>query len=47
VYLNLVTELDSLSVKVGSLVEDMKILKNKIQLNQVQSNRNADLDNIF
>ncbi|XP_018310290.1 uncharacterized protein [Mycetomoellerius zeteki] len=40
-------KLDSLSIKVESLVEDMKVVKNKIQLNQVQSNRNADLDNIF
>ncbi|XP_011052788.1 PREDICTED: uncharacterized protein LOC105145116 isoform X3 [Acromyrmex echinatior] len=47
-------KLDSLSVKVGSLVEDMKVVKNKIQLNQVlikstnkKSNKNADLDNIF
>ncbi|XP_018363299.1 PREDICTED: uncharacterized protein LOC108761337 isoform X2 [Trachymyrmex cornetzi] len=40
-------KLDSLSVKVESLVEDMKVVKNKIQLNQVQSNRNADVDNIF
>ena len=43
----MVIELDSLSIKVESLVEDMKIVKNKIQLNQVQSNRNADLDNIL
>ncbi|EGI66522.1 Longitudinals lacking protein, isoforms F/I/K/T [Acromyrmex echinatior] len=29
-------KLDSLSVKVGSLVEDMKVVKNKIQLNQCE-----------
>ncbi|KYM90915.1 hypothetical protein ALC53_01681, partial [Atta colombica] len=29
-------KLDSLSIKVGSLVEDMKIIKNKIQLNQCE-----------
>ena len=28
-------------------MENMKVVKNKIQLNQVQSNRNGDLDNIF
>lgn len=39
-------ELDSLVIDVGSLKQDMKTVKNKI-LNQVQSNRNADLDNVF